>query len=213
MPNLEKQEQFLNDRTMKPKAAPNSQGQQQGLKMAVQNRGRGCNTIDLSMMVGKQQWINMSLPTVEFQVFVDAVAECAGSREFSPVTIGEERKGALHASLTVQRNQEGMVVAILESQGKSVEVRWLPLKQYPMKRGGGQMSVAESSERNARAWAKQQHRLIDRLEEMYEPFNPNGGQGGGGFNGGGNYGGNGGGNNNYQAPQPQAPTTSVDNYF
>lgn len=212
MVDLTKQENFLNDRTMKPKTVANSQGQQQGLKMAVQNRGRGCNTIDLSMMVGKQQWINMSLPTVEFQTFVDAVKECAASREFVPLTIAEERKGAIHATLTVQRNQEGMVVAILESQGKSVEVRWMPLKQYPMKRGGGQMSVAESSERNARAWASQQHRLIDRLAEMYEPFNPNGGNGGGNY-GGGNGGNYGGGNGGGYQPQPQAPTTSVDNYF
>lgn len=204
MVDLVKQENFLNDRTMKPKAAPNSQGQQQGLKMAVQNRGRGCNTIDLSMMVGKQQWINMSLPTVEFQEFVDAVVECAANREFTPWWKEEHRKGAMHAKITVQRNGEGMVVAILESQGSNVEVRWMPLKQYPTGRGAGTASAAESSERNARAWAKQQHRLIDRLEEMYEPFNP--GNGGGGFGGGGN-------KPAYQAPQAPQQTTSVENYF
>ena len=210
---MAKSEQFMEDRSMKPKAAPNSQGQQQGLKIFVEERFGSCTGVSLSYVPRQGVYINGGLNVLDFQAWVDAIAECANNREFVPVSIGETRKGAEYCRLTVKRDADGRVATEFSGQGNTVEVTWMPLKTTIMLKDNQPMAVSEQSERNARAWVKQQHRLIDRLEEMYIPFNPNNPQTGhkpqqqrAPYN------------PQQQAPQqqyqaPQQPSANVDDFF
>lgn len=171
--NNQSNQDFLLDRSMRPKAKPNAQGQQQGLKIQVEERNGTCNGIDLSYAVRKDAWVNMTLPAVEYQCFVDAVEDAYAGRLDKPITISEFRKEVEFAKLTVFLDQDGIITATLESQGNRVDVKWMPLKAYPITSGGQQISPAEQSKRNARAWVKQQRFIIDRLFNSFKPFNPN----------------------------------------
>lgn len=214
---MSNKEQFLQDRTMKPKSNPNSVGQQQGLKIAVEERNGTCNSVDLSFAVRKDAWVNMSLAAVEYQMLVDAVEDCVRNREMEPITIIEQRKGTEYSRVTVQRDSEGRISILLEGQGNRAEVHFMQLKQYALLKNGQPMSIMEQSERNARGWVRQQHRVLDRLEENFKPFNPNspGGAGNGFRPRPQQYTQTGGGNGYVppQAPSAQPATSTQDDFF
>lgn len=204
---------FSDDRSMKPKGPANARGQQQGLKIKVEERNGSCDAVGLSYMIRENTWVNMNLPAVEYQTFVDAVEDCIRNPEMEPITVYETRGGAEHARITVMRDGDGRVAAKFEGQGNSVMVTWMPLKTYGLLKNNQPMSVKEQSERNARSWCKQQHRILDLLEESYVPFTPQ--AAGSGFKPRYNNNG-GGGNQQYQQRPPlpaQQPATATQDEF
>lgn len=219
---------FMEDRSSRPGGRPNNQGMIQRLKFSIEEFNDSCSSLRCTYMLRKGQenvWLDINLAPEPLADFINAIEDCAKDRNFQPYTIVERRtkERVAHASITVKRGQDNIIVLELESKGNKVELQFLPVDTYTRESNGQELPAMVRSERNARACARIYANYLEVLRERFKPFSNNNGNGFQPRKG----------NQQYQRPQPQqqynqqpqqqyqpqrpqaqqAPTTSEDDFF